>query len=67
MKRLNISLGLLLLLPMLVVAQGVDIGAIGKGKAFKISGGVSANSVFNQSSEPSGREAFTYFYRKYFL
>jgi len=42
-------------------AQNVDIGAIGKGKAFKISGGVSTNSIFYGSSEDTGREAFTYF------
>ncbi len=42
-------------------AQNVDVGAIGKGKAFKVSGGISANSIFYNSNQDSGREAFTYF------
>ena len=42
-------------------AQNIDIGSVGKGKPFKISGGLTANSVFYNSSQESSREAFTYF------
>ena len=44
-----------------VQAQNVDIGSIGKGSPLKISGGVSANGIFYNSNQESGREAFTYF------
>lgn len=42
-------------------AQNVDIGSVGKGKALKISGGVSANSIFYNTSQSNSRESFTYF------
>ena len=46
-------------------AQNVDLdnlgSFIGKGKPLKISGGFSANSIFYNSNQESGREAFTYF------
>ena len=45
----------------MVNAQNIDIGNIGKGKAFKISGGVSANGVFYNSNQDVGREPFTHF------
>lgn len=42
-------------------SQTIDIGAIGKGKAFKISGGVSASSIFFNSNQSGSRVPFTYF------
>ena len=42
-------------------AQVVDIGNLGKGKAFKISGGVSANGVFYNTNMETSRQPFTYF------
>ncbi len=42
-------------------AQNIDIESIGKGKALKVSGGVSVNSIFYNSDQDIGREAFTYF------
>jgi len=42
-------------------AQSIDIGAIGKGKAFKISGGVNGNSIFYHSQDNASRAPFTYF------
>lgn len=56
---------LLFLITTTSFSQNVDLdnlgGFIGKGKPLKISGGFSANSVFYNSSQDSGREAFTYF------
>lgn len=60
-KLLCIAHFLLLFCPQLISAQNVDIGTIGKGKAFKISGGVSANTVFYNASQVTGRSTFTYF------
>lgn len=42
-------------------AQQIDFGTIGKGRAFKIGGGISANSVFYSSNQENSREPFTYF------
>ena len=48
-----------------VSSQNVDLdnldGFIGKGKPFKVSGAIAANSIFYNSSQASGREAFSYF------
>jgi hypothetical protein len=56
---------MLLCISTLSFSQNVDLdnlgGFIGKGKPLKISGGFSANSIFYNSSQDSGREAFTYF------
>ncbi len=42
-------------------AQTVDLETLGKGKAFKLGGGISSNGVFYSSGQASGREPFTYF------
>lgn len=42
-------------------AQSIDIGAIGKGKAFKVSGGVNASGIYYHSKDNRSREPFTYF------
>ncbi|MAU15757.1 MAG: hypothetical protein CMH46_09490 [Muricauda sp.] len=42
-------------------AQAVDLETLGKGKAFKLGGGVSSNGVFYNSNQDVGREPFTYF------
>jgi hypothetical protein len=42
-------------------AQTVDLETLGKGKAFKIGGGVSANGIFYHSDQEVGRQPFTYF------
>lgn len=42
-------------------AQTVDLETLGKGKAFKLGGGVSSNGVFYSSNQEVGREPFTYF------
>ncbi len=76
MKRLSIiyqySL-LILLLPVKVLAQSVDLESAGdqvkssikeiaSGKAFKVNGGISANSVYyNSNQDFAGREPLTYF------
>lgn len=44
-----------------IKAQYVDIGSIGKGKAFKISGSLNANSIYYSSNRNSNRVPFTYF------
>ncbi|MFD0962905.1 hypothetical protein [Pseudofulvibacter geojedonensis] len=41
--------------------QNIDFESFGKGKALKVSGGISANSVFYNANQQTGREAFTYF------
>lgn len=71
MKKIyNKSLALLLLISTFTIykAQDVDLENIGKKtieelnkNPFKISGGISANSVFYSSNVYSGREPFTYF------
>ncbi|MDC1162109.1 hypothetical protein OAT18_01570 [Tenacibaculum sp.] len=43
------------------VAQQLDFGNIGRGKPFKVSGSVAANSVFYNSNQNSARDPFTYF------
>ncbi|MEQ5791169.1 hypothetical protein J4E06_08915 [Muricauda sp. NFXS6] len=42
-------------------AQTVDLGTLGKGKAFKVGGGVSSNGIFYNSNQALGRQPFTYF------
>jgi len=42
-------------------AQIVDIDNLGKGKAFNVTGGVSANSVFYSTNKETSRLPFTYF------
>jgi hypothetical protein len=44
-----------------VLAQTVDLETLGKGKAFKLGGGVSSNGVFYNSNQEQGRQPFTYF------
>lgn len=45
-----------------VSAQTVDLETLGKGKAFKLGGGVSSNGIFYASNQDMvGREPFTYF------
>ena len=54
----------LVLYTSLLNAQNVDLErpfGIGKGKAFKLSGSISANSIFYNSNQNTGREPFTYF------
>nr|WP_299172760.1 hypothetical protein [uncultured Allomuricauda sp.] len=43
------------------MAQTVDLEAFGKGKAFKLNGGLSSNSVFYNTDQDNGRAPFTYF------
>ena len=46
----------------IVSAQTVDLETLGKGKAFKLGGGVSSNGIFYASNQDMvGREPFTYF------
>lgn len=45
----------------LTIAQTVDLEALGKGKAFKLGGGISSNGVFYSSNQDVGRAPFTYF------
>ncbi len=44
-----------------IAAQNIDLATIGKGNALKLSGAVSTNSIFYNSNQNTGREAFTYF------
>ena len=50
-----------LLLSTPLIAQAVDLETLGKGKAFKLGGGVSANTIFFDSDQEIGRHPFTYF------
>lgn len=45
----------------LTIAQTVDLETLGKGKAFKLGGGISSNGVFYSSNQDVGRAPFTYF------
>ncbi len=45
----------------LTIAQTVDLETLGKGKAFKLGGGISSNGVFYNSNQDGGRAPFTYF------
>ncbi|WP_298778389.1 hypothetical protein [uncultured Polaribacter sp.] len=65
-NHINTILGVLLyLITTTSFCQNVDLenlgGFIGKGKPLKISGGIAANSIFYNSNQDTGREAFTYF------
>ncbi|RIV30600.1 hypothetical protein D2V08_16095 [Flagellimonas lutimaris] len=40
---------------------GFDLETLGKGKAFKLDGGISSNGIFYNSNQEMGREPFTYF------
>ncbi|MCX2682101.1 hypothetical protein OOZ15_19280, partial [Galbibacter sp. EGI 63066] len=60
-NRLILVFWLCMLFPIITIAQQIDFGNIGKGKAFKIGGGISANSVFYSSNQEDSREPFTYF------
>lgn len=42
-------------------AQTVDLETLGKGKAFQLGGGISANGVFYNANLENAREPFTYF------
>nr|WP_288931397.1 hypothetical protein [uncultured Allomuricauda sp.] len=42
-------------------AQTVDLETLGKGKAFKLDGGISSNGIFYNSNQALGRQPFTYF------
>ena len=42
-------------------AQTVDLETFGKGKAFKLGGGISANGIFYSSDQNNDRQRFTYF------
>jgi hypothetical protein len=54
-------MGVCILFTVKASAQNVDVSSVGKGRVFKVSGGVSANSVFYNSNQDVGRENFTYF------
>lgn len=43
-------------------AQTVDLETLGKGKAFQLGGGISANGVFYNANLENAREPFTYSY-----
>ncbi|MDC6363540.1 MULTISPECIES: hypothetical protein [Flavobacteriaceae] len=45
----------------IVSAQTVDLETLGKGKAFKVGGGISSNGIFYHSNQELGRQPFTYF------
>jgi len=42
-------------------AQNVDLETITDAKAFKVNGGIAANTIYYDSSNNTGREPFTYF------
>lgn len=44
-----------------IIAQQIDVGTIGRGKPFKISGNIAASSVFYSSNQNEARSPFTYF------
>ncbi|PKH53067.1 hypothetical protein CXF68_15265 [Tenacibaculum sp. Bg11-29] len=44
-----------------VVSQQLDFATIGRGKPFKVSGNIAANSVFYSSNQNVARAPFTYF------
>ncbi|WP_440880858.1 hypothetical protein [Tenacibaculum sp. C7A-26P2] len=44
-----------------LMAQQIDFGNIGRGKPFKVSGTVAANTVYYNSNQNSARAPFTYF------
>ncbi|MDP2542090.1 outer membrane beta-barrel family protein [Tenacibaculum discolor] len=44
-----------------IVGQQLDFENIGRGKPFKVSGNIAANSVFYSSNQNSARAPFTYF------
>lgn len=44
-----------------IVGQQLDFGTIGRGKPFKVSGNIAANSVFYSSNQNNARTPFTYF------
>ena len=44
-----------------VIGQQIDFENIGRGKPFKVSGNIAANSVFYSSNQNSARAPFTYF------
>jgi len=43
------------------LAQTVDLETLGKGKAFKLGGGISSNGVFYHANQEQGRQPFTFF------
>jgi hypothetical protein len=43
------------------ISQQLDFGSIGRGKPFKVSGNIAANSVFYSSNQNTARAPFTYF------
>ncbi len=52
---------LFLLVVAMLQAQTVDLETLGKGKAFKLSGGISSIGVFYNANLENAREPFTYF------
>lgn len=56
----NISLILFCCFTFSVVGQNIDIEGLSKAKLFSVSGGVSANTIYNTSNMDVAREPFTY-------
>jgi len=57
----NLLFFFILLSPILVFSQNVDLETFGKSSPFKVSGGVSASGVFYESNQRNNREQFTYY------
>ena len=51
----------LLLLSVVLFSQNVNLEQVVTGKPFKVNGSVSANTIFFNSNQESGRDPFTYF------
>ena len=60
-KRILKILVLIIICVHSVVSQQLDFGNIGRGKPFKVSGNIAANSVFYSSNQNNARSPFTYF------
>ncbi|WP_299104241.1 hypothetical protein [uncultured Tenacibaculum sp.] len=58
-RKVLLSMGILLVQG--VFGQQIDFENIGRGKPFKVSGNIAANSVFYSSNQNSARAPFTYF------
>lgn len=60
-KVQKVLLGLGILVVQGIYGQHIDFENIGRGKPFKVSGSIAANSVFYSSNQNSARSPFTYF------
>ncbi|MDY0779357.1 hypothetical protein [Tenacibaculum sp. IB213877] len=60
-KLLQVLLFTIAIYSQTTYSQQIDFGNIGRGKPFKVSGNIAANSVFYNSSQNTARAPFTYF------